>query len=90
MNTIYKFPLKPGQINKITMPIGAKILHVGIRHFDTPTIWAAVETDADACTRTFDVRGTGQPMGDMNGYIGTAVGTTNVWHIFEIIDPMQV
>jgi hypothetical protein len=87
MNTIWKWKLELQTGNQITldMPQYAEVLTLQ-RQRDDLCLWAAVDTTAPICKRTFTIYGTGHPMPDDTGmYIGTfqeADGSL-VFHVFE-------
>jgi len=73
MKTIYKFPIFTDDVQKISVPKGAKILCVQ-NQFGTPCVWAVVDPNEkrkeDITVHTF---GTGHPIENYSpgGYIGT-------------------
>lgn len=85
-NNVWKFPLAKTVYNEIQMPVGAKVLHVGMQR-STITLWAAVDTDAQVCTREFMTQGTGQeknPRIHDAIHLGTVFDGGYVWHVFEV------
>ncbi len=85
--TIWKFPLAMTVQQKVSMPVGARILHVGTQG-DSVCLWALVDPSRDTNDRTILVAGTGHPI-EMNGaddYIGTFMlhGGTLVFHVFDM------
>ena len=91
MKTIWKFPLKDGDVQRIEMPKGAQILTVQ-RQYEQPCVWAIVDVDDGSLTemRVFEVHGTGNPLPDEKGveraYVGTFQQPPFVWHLFERIE----
>jgi hypothetical protein len=86
MKTIHKFPLKITYLQKIKMPIGAKILCVQSQN-ETPCLWAIVTTEAPLEERVIEIRGTGH---ELHGYFAMEyIGTFQlrqgqlVFHVFE-------
>ncbi len=85
---IWKFPLgkvATNEIVAITMPAGAKVLHVGTQK-NVLCIWALIDlTSTGTETRHFYVAATGEtvPKGQ---YLGTVFQHDGVyvWHIFEV------
>lgn len=85
---IHKYTLanKP-TLDRLLMPEGAKILHLGLQRHAL-RIWALVNPDSQKVYRTFKIVTTGQnfdPAG--HEYIGTfqAEGGNFVGHVFEKI-----
>ena len=82
MKTIWKFPLRlVGGIQYLSIPKDARLLHVGDQ-FDTPSLWFEVDEDAEREELGFSVVGTGHPVSG-GEYLGTAVGSRFVWHIYQ-------
>lgn len=79
---IYKFRLR-SDLNNISMPMGAEILHVAVQH-ETICLWARVDMNAKPEIRTFSIIGTGHPC-PPDKYIGTVLSPSQefVWHILE-------
>lgn len=88
MKRIFKYKLRVTDTQKISMPVGAEILTVGVQE-DFICIWALVNDDHAIEERTFEIFGTGNPIhGDMGisrNYLGTVFMHDGklVWHIFE-------
>jgi hypothetical protein len=87
--TIWKFNLKPIDVNKIQMPKGAEIVSVQFQDKNI-CLWALVNPLAEEEIRNFGLIGTGDIINQENGqYITTlqfekAFGVFNqVWHLFE-------
>lgn len=75
MRTIWKFPFPIADEFTLRMPVAAEILHVGVQvqgdaralavfggipsAFETPCLWALVDSDAEQVERRFVLRGTG-------------------------------
>lgn len=80
---IYKYQIGLNRRPGISMPRGAKILHLALQH-DEPHIWAMVDPAADHEERQFAVWGTGHEI-DTAGltYVGTWQKDGFVWHLFE-------
>ncbi len=87
---VWKFPFRVADDVQLTMPVGAKILHVGEQGDPTMlTFWALCDKNAQNEQRFFQVRGTGEDLGRLiafGDYIGTV--TTKpmplVWHVWEV------
>lgn len=82
--TVWKFALQLADLQSISMPSGAKILHVADQH-GVVCMWALVDPSADRVTRTFTVIGTGHIAPSSGEYIGSALahGGALTWHVFE-------
>lgn len=93
--SIWKFPLKVTDYQKISLPKGAEILSVQSQN-QFPCIWAIVDSAVDAETeeREFEVFGTGHPyynnvhFGQEHKFIGTFQlnGGAFVGHLFELVE----
>lgn len=72
---VWKFPLKP-KLNKITMPVGAQVIHVS-SNTGEPCLWAVVNSDPDGPKeeRMFLIVGTGWRMLDGTLDKGEYLGT---------------
>lgn len=79
---------------EITMPEGAKILHVAMQH-GKPTLWALVDLKDTVIKHRFVIRGTGHtvPAGVdkeaaaiYTGFIGTFFDGPFVWHMWKRMD----
>jgi hypothetical protein len=86
MRTIFKYPLRVTDVQKLELPKGATILSVQ-EQSGTLCLWAEVETPSKTSARTFEVIGTGNPisMADNRVYIGTVQMDGLVWHVYERI-----
>ena len=86
IETIWKYPIDIEDSIQIRMPLGAKVLHVGVQD-GVPTIWARVRPgDDDTELRHFTVVGTGHPIPIDEGrlvHLGTFFHGPFVWHLFE-------
>jgi hypothetical protein len=91
--TIWKFPIEATDEQWITMPRGARILHVGVQR-DVVCLWALVDTDgaSSSMQKMIRVHGTGHPTDLPHGseswkmgYIGTFMlgDGALVFHVFE-------
>ena len=85
---IYKYLLEqdPTRLQLVTMPTGARVLHVGEQYGDLYA-WAMVVPDATPVNRKFFVLGTGTPIGhlEMDVKFAGSVQMSNglVWHVFH-------
>lgn len=84
MMTIYKYPLKRAGVQKVTMPHGARLLHVAMQN-GQPTLWAHVDDGVVRVDRLIAVIGTGNPAPDPDEseYVGSVFDGPFVWHIFD-------
>ena len=88
--TVYKYEVPVSDVPwAVGMPIGAKILHVGVSGTDPMTtvwIWAEVARDVPTEIRSFQLTGTGHPVPDGLTYVGTAYEAMLplVWHVWEV------
>ena len=84
--TIYKYPIKITDSQKVKLPLNAEILTVQMQG-ETLCLWAKVEEVGNTSTeeRTIEVFGTGHPMSDdARRYIGTIqIHVGALWHVFE-------
>jgi hypothetical protein len=83
MKSVWKYQLDVVGRQMLQMPIGAKILHIGVQN-EYPVIWAEVDTEAGIEPRIFTIVTTGERYEAHTGYVGTA--TIRDWfvaHIFE-------
>jgi hypothetical protein len=89
MRTIHKYKLKITNEQIIDMPAHAAILSVGTDQFNNVCLWAMVETDNPPEPRKFSITGTGnhfpgpETPGNVQKFLGTAVQSPFVWHVFE-------
>lgn len=84
MKTVYKYQITPGGITTISMPDGAKIVHVGVDWIGSVCMWAYVDTQQPSVDRKFIITGTGHELGDVERYVGTVIQRPFVWHIWEV------
>ena len=88
MKTIWKFGISPGNPFRVTMPKGARIIHVETQQ-NRPCFWAEVDTEAEAEERFFETFGTGHQMPTDMGlereHVGSFLldGGTLVFHLYE-------
>lgn len=85
MITIWKFPLKVEDRQRISLPFGAELLSVQMQH-DKPCLWARVHTDQPLEDRVIFTQGTGNPIPEGAGrFIGTYQlnGGNLVFHVFD-------
>lgn len=90
--TIWKFQIKPNDIIKIDMPIGAEVLTVQTQ-YEQPCVWALVDPKAKTETKTFaEIAIARQPgaVGVQQRVINTmadVVGKENIF-VLKPIDPL--
>ncbi len=82
--TIYKYPLEITGRSSLSLPVGYKILSVGLDPRKRPSVWAMV---SPAETHRVDVPififGTGHVVdGDAHTHLGTFLDGEFVWHVF--------
>ena len=88
MNTIYKYRIAETDVQLVNIPVGARILNVGLDPGGDLCLWALVDKSRDPLPRTINIYGTGHPLpDDMTNlvYLGsvTMQRTRLVWHVFE-------
>lgn len=89
MLTIWKFNLRMADRQEVPLPVGAKILRIGMQH-DKPRLWAMVDPDEQRTSLvTLVYCGTGQPF-DPAGkeYIDTIFFMNGdfVFHVFRLVE----
>ena len=68
----------------IQMPVGTRILHVGLDRNELPCLWAWTPLHGGPVEdRTFDIFGTGHDVPMVHHYHGTIHDGYYVWHVFE-------
>ncbi len=85
---IHKFMLAVGESSIMIQP-DARLLRVGIcPSSGEPALWCEVDASLEASEQhDFVVYGTGEEIVEPEGerhYVGTAIGDTFVWHVFEV------
>ena len=88
---VWKFPFKVQDDVQLTMPVGARIFHVGEQGDPMMlTFWALCDKNAQNEQRFFQVRGTGEDCGELIDIDGIYLGTVTtkpmplVWHVWEV------
>lgn len=88
MKTIWKYTLRVGQVNQLTLPRTKKILHVGNQREEI-CVWFEVDTlyELSEKEHSFVVVGTGQVVESNWHHIGSAIfaGGDLVWHVYEVV-----
>jgi hypothetical protein len=93
----YRIPIGDRPVS-ITMPWGARILHVAgqANFYFSPFLWALVDTEEKPVQRLFTVIGDDSPCDGIankahelappapSNYIGSAHCGPYVWHVFEV------
>lgn len=82
--SIWKYHLVVSDLQLIEMPLGAKILHVGLQS-DQITVWVEVPLGKELVNRAFGIYGTGFVLGlDGCEHVGTVQMPNGlVWHVFD-------
>lgn len=85
MKTIYKYRIERTDRQLITLPVDARIIHVGLQDNELH-LWAEVSTEGMSEQRTIYIRGTGHPLTGTEGrHLGTVMDGLFVWHIYEAL-----
>lgn len=85
-NTIWKFRLLQVVQQAVSLPAGARLLHVGVQD-NCWTLWALVDPSAPHELRQLRTVGTGHPIPEgAFDYLGTFQDPPRVWHLFEVKD----
>ncbi len=87
MKKVYKYLLPSQDEVRLEMPMGARILHVGVQDNEQLCLWALVSPAAKKITRKFRIAGTGHEItGPSSTHLGTAVMYNGqlVLHVFEM------
>lgn len=90
MKSIFKYPIQVADLQKVTMPIDAKILCVQVQRGEQVCLWAEVDPNAKLQARTIEIFGTGHALDESSRvYIGTVqvAGGVLVWHVYERLAP---
>lgn len=84
-STVWKFQLRLGDQDIISMPKGARLLHVAMQHHSL-CVWALVDPVAPLVRRGFRIAGTGHPIdgNDCKNHVSTVFDGPFVWHVFDI------
>lgn len=82
--SVWKFPVSLEDQFPLEMPEGAQPLSVQMQH-GQPCLWALVNPDAPRRSRFFRLVGTGHPVEEGLGFVGTFQlnGGALVFHLFE-------
>lgn len=87
IHKIFKYQLSVGPVNRLAIPKGAVIRHVG-KNTTGPELylWVEVDPELEVETRVFLVFGTGWEIENPDQYhfVGTVICERGfVWHVFE-------
>jgi hypothetical protein len=83
MKTIFKYEVKITGEQKVIMPIGAEIIHIGLDPNGTPCLWAMVDTGKELAPTEILLFGTGHPiMEKIGAHLGSFNDRSYVWHVF--------
>jgi hypothetical protein len=99
MLTIHKYPLQLTELQSISVPSPAKIIHLalqstglGTMEREVPTIWAEVETTPPSGEEASHMKriniqmvGTGHPVPKNARHIGTVIMVGYVWHFYQLL-----
>lgn len=85
---VFKYDIsQPGDTVTVSMPVGAKVLHVGMQN-RVLRAWADVPDHAAAHeSRRFYTAGTGWEVPSDGVFVGTVFDGEYVWHVFELVEP---
>ena len=88
MRRVYKYPIPIAGNLDLTLPLGAKPLHIEEQN-GTVCLWALVDPSAMPTVRKFCMRGTGHPIENDDAdldHVGTfTVRERFVFHLFEVL-----
>lgn len=82
MNAVYKYELDLTDVNEITMPMGAEIIHANIDPHGSPCVWAVVNPENKPQRKLIYIRGTGQPLPDNCIHLSSFRQGPFIWHVF--------
>lgn len=85
MKTVYKYRLPEGGLRVVSMPKGAKRLHLGLDPCGDLCLWAEVDTAAESEMWMVVAMGTGWPLDEVSDmeYWGTINdGCCYMWHYY--------
>jgi len=91
MKTIFKYVLPQVDEVRVSMPVFAEVLSVGVQNNEI-CVWALVDPKIPSLLRTFRIAGTGHPTQDPDKwkFLGTVhlYGGALVFHVFQL-DPKR-
>lgn len=82
INTIWEFPLKLTDRQKVQLPEDATIMSVGLDPSGCLCLWAAVDKAATARDFEIIIVGTGDSLPAVGSFLGTVTQGSFVWHVF--------
>ncbi len=84
MKTIWKFPLKISDHFKLSVPLGAGIIHVGLDPAGVACVWCEVQPGNTPEDLDLYVIGTGNPIpSEAKQHWGSFVQGPFVWHLYS-------
>lgn len=94
MRTICKFEFEAIDTAQVSIPVGFKILHVGVQRPRAICVWAEVDSDNVPVEVNFRIVGTGHPTDRVPmdhvpkefKYIGTVLDSPFVWHVYGDVE----
>jgi hypothetical protein len=83
MKTIWKYDLIVENMEgEYYIPKGGKVIHVDCIQPGIVNFWVEVNTDNPEEFRQFEIVGTGHPVLYNAKYIGTAIDSPYIWHLY--------
>lgn len=83
MQTVYKYYLSFHGPVDLPLPVGARIVRVGLDDTNAPCVWVLVNPNNVFSTlHRLNIYGTGRLISDSKEYIGTFFNMPFVWHVF--------
>lgn len=90
MRTIYKYTINTARRQTdFHFPKDAEVIHVAMKDDATEinvNFWVEANFNEKRELHKFIIYGTGHEINDGDTYVGTAVGRTFVWHLYEVHD----
>ena len=89
MTTVLKFAFDIQDQLELSIPRGARLLHVGVMKA-RPCLWALVEENSPAVPRRFRLTATGEPIHDHQPhwrFVGTMVLGAQDCHLWDLGEP---
>jgi hypothetical protein len=88
---IFKYQLAMADVQDISIPQGAKILHVGWQYGVMLCMWVMLNPSDPSALRKIEIFGTGHLMPDppdglSRVHLATVIDETSVWHVFELVE----
>lgn len=82
MKTIFKYPIEITNIQEVKLPVGFKVIHVGLDPNNTSCIWCEVDTNKELIRQTVYVVGTGHKLPPDAYHVGSFLQRVFVWHVY--------